>query len=540
LAAVVGAARSGDLGAFGELVRRFQDMAYAAAYAFLGDHHQAQDAAQDAFIAALTDLPKLREPAAFPGWFRQIVLRQCGRQARARARAALPLALAAQVADAAANPGRLAEAREAEAAVRAAIAALPEHERLATALYYVGDYSQAEVAAFLGVPVTTVKKRLFAARRRLKERMLGMVEGALHERRPSREERFAATVQALAAVKRGDAAALAALLDRDPSLIDAQEDHQPLLYVAAMYGYSGRTHRHQAVIDLLRARGAGQDVFAAAYLDDPARAAALLAADPSQARARDAAGMTALHHAAERGATDVARRLIEAGADVDARDGDGETPLHHASHAGPWKPGPALEVVRLLLDHGAAVDVFLAASLGDVERLRALLDEDPERVHARDAHGSTPLFHAAHNLHPAAVNLLLERGADVHARRTDGQTPVSTAIAHSWDVGGPEVVQRLREAGATLDLRDACALGDAARVQELLAAAPERLHERSWGETPLHIAARWGQFEVAAALLAAGHAIDATDDEGHTPAGLAARFGNSKMAAWLEARGGVR
>ena len=248
--------------------------------------------------------------------------------------------------------------------MRAAIAALPEPQRLATTLYYIAEYSQSEVAAFLGVPVTTVKKSLFAARRRLKERMLTMVEDTLHQQRPSREDRFALTVQALAAVKKGDAGALAPLLRRDPSLVDAVEDGQPLLFVAGMYGYGGRTRRYAPVVDLLKAHGAGRDIFSAAYLDEPPRAAALLNADPGLARATDATGMTALHHAAERGATEVARLLIAAGADVNARDAQGEAPLDRASHAGPWKSAPATQIVRLLLDHGATIDVFQAAAPG--------------------------------------------------------------------------------------------------------------------------------------------------------------------------------
>src|SRR5437867_5824209 len=155
LAAIVRAARSGDLAAFGELVRRFQDMAYGAAYAYLGDHHRAQDAAQEAFVEAFESLQKVREPAAFPGWFRQIVLRRCGRQVRAARgghAAALPLsdAVVGALPAAEGDPALLAEQHEIEAAVRAAIAALPEHERLATTLYYIADYSQAEVAGFLG------------------------------------------------------------------------------------------------------------------------------------------------------------------------------------------------------------------------------------------------------------------------------------------------------------------------------------------------------------------------------------------------------
>jgi hypothetical protein len=61
-------------------------------------------------------------------------------------------------------------------------------------LFYVGDYSQNDVAAFLGVPVTTDNKRLFGARQKLRERMLDVVRETLRERRPSRDEQFAETV----------------------------------------------------------------------------------------------------------------------------------------------------------------------------------------------------------------------------------------------------------------------------------------------------------------------------------------------------------
>src|SRR6185503_17213207 len=70
--------------AFAELVRIFQDMAYAAAYARLGDFYLAQDAAQEAFISAWQALPQLRQPEAFPGWFRRIVLTECNRLTRGK------------------------------------------------------------------------------------------------------------------------------------------------------------------------------------------------------------------------------------------------------------------------------------------------------------------------------------------------------------------------------------------------------------------------------------------------------------------------
>src|SRR5206468_3447877 len=108
-----------------------------------------------------------------------------------------------------------------------------------------------------------------------------------------------------------------------------------------------------------------------------------------------------------------------------------------------------------LKERGAEVDLLLAAALGDTGRARHLLDAHPEQVDQRDADGATALYHAARNLHLETARLLLARGAGVDARRSDGQTPVAAAVGHMWDRGGPEVVQALREAGATLDLYEA-------------------------------------------------------------------------------------
>ena len=65
-----------------EIVRRFQDMAFACAYATLGDTYLAKDAAQEAFISAWRNLNQLHVPDAFPDWFKRIVLTQCSRLTR--------------------------------------------------------------------------------------------------------------------------------------------------------------------------------------------------------------------------------------------------------------------------------------------------------------------------------------------------------------------------------------------------------------------------------------------------------------------------
>jgi RNA polymerase sigma factor (sigma-70 family) len=191
---VARAARSEKAQAFGEIVRCYQDLAFACAYAILGDFHLSEDAAQEAFLAAWRNLDQLRQPAAFPGWLKRIVVSQCSRLTRGKRVQTIPLVDVGEIVAPDFDPSVTVERREQRECVMGAIRALPEHERLATALFYVGDYSQNEIAAFLEVPVTTVKKRLYAAREKLREGMEDMVRDTLREARPSRDGHFAETV----------------------------------------------------------------------------------------------------------------------------------------------------------------------------------------------------------------------------------------------------------------------------------------------------------------------------------------------------------
>ena len=169
------------LAAFGQIVRRFQDMAYGYAYSILGDPHLAEDAAQEAFIDAYRQLADLRDPDAFPGWFRRIVYKHCDRYTRRKGIPTVPLDAVADPPSGAPGPDEITQEREMKEAVLNAIRALPEDERLVTTLYYINGYSQKEVAQFLEVPTTTVNNRLHASRRRLKERMMEMVEETLKD-----------------------------------------------------------------------------------------------------------------------------------------------------------------------------------------------------------------------------------------------------------------------------------------------------------------------------------------------------------------------
>src|SRR5262245_24140844 len=182
--------------AFGEIVVRYQDLAWGCAWAVLRDYALAEEAAQEAFITAWRRLDQLRVPEAFPSWLRRLVLTACNRMTRGRRLTFVPLEPGEDWPAMDADPLVRAERREVAEKVRAAIRALPEHERLVTTLFYLNEYSQAEISAFLEVPVTTVVKRLYAARQRMKERMIEMFSDDLKTRRPSRSEAFADAVSA--------------------------------------------------------------------------------------------------------------------------------------------------------------------------------------------------------------------------------------------------------------------------------------------------------------------------------------------------------
>jgi DNA-directed RNA polymerase specialized sigma24 family protein len=76
--------KSGNQRAYEPIVRSFQDMAVGYGYAALGDWQLAEDAAQEAFITAYCELPSLRDPRTFLGWFRRIVTKQIDRIRRKR------------------------------------------------------------------------------------------------------------------------------------------------------------------------------------------------------------------------------------------------------------------------------------------------------------------------------------------------------------------------------------------------------------------------------------------------------------------------
>ena len=97
-------AQTGDQWAYEAIYDRFQQMALAYAYSILGDYDLAEDARQDAFVSAYCDLLTLREPAAFPGWLRQIVHKHSVELIRRRKTITVPLIDLPEIPSAAPTP----------------------------------------------------------------------------------------------------------------------------------------------------------------------------------------------------------------------------------------------------------------------------------------------------------------------------------------------------------------------------------------------------------------------------------------------------
>ncbi|MBK9941390.1 MAG: sigma-70 family RNA polymerase sigma factor [Kouleothrix sp.] len=165
--------------AYGELVRRYQGMVYNIAYRLIGDHHEALDVAQEAFVRAFGALASYDQARAFGPWIGRITTNLALNWLQRRRVATLPLgdapgdgAAATQdraLHDYSAEPERLYLAGEQHELVRRAILALPPHYRAVIELRHFQDCSYDEIALALALPLSDVKSHLFRARRLLRD-----------------------------------------------------------------------------------------------------------------------------------------------------------------------------------------------------------------------------------------------------------------------------------------------------------------------------------------------------------------------------------
>jgi RNA polymerase sigma-70 factor (ECF subfamily) len=158
--ALIRAAAGGDLAAFERIVRAYQQHVWRFLRRLLGDRAAAEDVAQETFLRVYRALPGFAHEARFSTWVFRIA-RNAGLDELRRRRRRERLAAAVRPADPVGSVG------EARAEIEAALAGLPLDLREALVLVEVFGLPYAEVAAVIGVPVGTVKSRVFRARERL-------------------------------------------------------------------------------------------------------------------------------------------------------------------------------------------------------------------------------------------------------------------------------------------------------------------------------------------------------------------------------------
>ncbi|XP_061601867.1 ankyrin-3-like isoform X7 [Cololabis saira] len=226
-------------------------------------------------------------------------------------------------------------------------------------------------------------------------------------------------------------------------------------------------------------------------------------------------GLNALHLASKEGHVEVVAELLKLEASVDAATKKGNTALHIASLAG------QTEVVQELVTNGA-------------------------NVNAQSQNGFTPLYMAAQENHLEVLRFLLENSASQSIATEDGFTPLAVALQQGHD----QVVSLLLENDTKGKVR-LPALHIAARKDDTKAAAlllqndhnadveSKMMVNRTTesGFTPLHIAAHYGNINVATLLLNRGAAVDFMARNDITPLHVASKRGNSNMVKLLLDRG---
>ena len=193
------------------------------------------------------------------------------------------------------------------------------------------------------------------------------------------------------AIRKGDAATVAALLDDDPSLLRASAGPVSAVMLAVYYG-------HREIAQLFIDRGAELSFGEAVALGDAERVRALLEREPSLLHDFTPDGFPPAGLAIFFRHPELARELIERGADVSAA-------ARNAQRVAP---------------------VHAAASVGDTASMRLLLDRGAD-PNARQQLGFVPLHAAAANGDRAMAEVLLAHGADPELKTDDGKTPADFA-----------------------------------------------------------------------------------------------------------------
>ncbi|MCA7010493.1 ankyrin repeat domain-containing protein [Wolbachia endosymbiont of Tribolium confusum] len=247
------------------------------------------------------------------------------------------------------------------------------------------------------------------------------------------------------------------------------------------------------------------------------------------------AGKKPIHVAAENNNRDIIEFLLSKGVSVDAADNNGWTPLHYAASK------DCLEVAKFLIEKGADINAenmygkkpIQRAAENNSKNIVELLLSKGVSVNDADKNGWTPLHWASWGGHLDLVKYFIDKGANINTKGKDSKISLDVATDQKHN----DVVGYLKKAQLGEQLLTVVQVGNLKEVKDLVSQGAILNAQDRYGWTPLYFAVSSNRLDIVRYLIENGANINAKDKEGKTPLHWASSNGKLDIAKYLIGKG---